>query len=389
MNTTLRSFPITSTCLSSAVFAKKFAHGPGIWKFNTSLLQDLDYQHLVTSFWSFWRTMCDHPDFSSLLDWWDQGKYYLREVSRCYSKAKAVQERHRKTVLTRQMHTLQHLFERGDPSAFTQLVDVQQQLRAQVRARSQWAEEGEMSSAFFCGLETTRYSNKTMLSIHHPETGKVHHDPFAILGVWREYYEHLFTAQECDFAAQDDMLGKLTRRLSQAERESCEGHLTLDECLSALQGMARGKTPGSDGFSMEFYLAFWPSLGADLVQVLNLAFESGQLSTSQRRGLIIVLHKKNDRLDTKNWRPISLLNVDYKITTRAISARLLTVLGSIIEPDQTCGVRGRTISENLFLIRDLLEYVERDDRPLALFSRPRKSFQSGGLGLSPPYSYKI
>ena len=132
--------------------------------------------------------------------------------------------------------------------------------------------------------------------------------------------------------------------------------------------MPHGKTPGSDGLPMEFYKVFWQSLGADLVRVLNAAFEAGQLSTSQRRGLIIVLYKKNDPLDTKNWRPISLLNVDYKIATRTISGRLLGVMPSIVGPDQTCGVRGRTISENLAGVRDLLEYVEREDIPLALLS---------------------
>ena len=67
-----------------------------------------------------------------------------------------------------------------------------------------------------------------------------------------------------------------------------------------------------------------------------------------------MLYKKNDRLDTKNWRPISLLNADYK-SHRAMGGRLLTVLSTIIGPDQTCGVRGRTISENLFFLRDLLD----------------------------------
>ena len=111
-----------------------------------------------------------------------------------------------------------------------------------------------------------------------------------------------------------------------------------------------------------------PILGADLVRVLNLAYESGTLSVSQRRGLIVVLYKKNDRLEAKTWRPISLLNVDYKIATRALSGRLLAVLPSIVGTDQTCGVRGRTISENLFLVRDLIEYAEREDLPLALLS---------------------
>ena len=81
-----------------------------------------------------------------------------------------------------------------------------------------------------------------------------------------------------------------------------------------------------------------------------------------------MLYKKNHRLDTKNWRPISLLNVYYKIATRAIASHLLTALSTIIGPDQTCGVRGRTISENLFFVRDLLEYVEQEDLPLALLS---------------------
>ena len=73
-------------------------------------------------------------------------------------------------------------------------------------------------------------------------------------------------------------------------------------------------------------------------------------------------------MDAKNWRPISSLNADYKIATRAIAGHLLTVLSTIIGPNQTCGVRGRTISENLFFLHDLLDYVERENLPLALLS---------------------
>ncbi len=197
-----------------------------------------------------------------------------------------------------------------------------------------------------------------MHSIRDPDTGSVHHDPFEILGVWQRYYSGLFTVAPCDPSAQDDMLSKLSHRLGTDERACCEGLLTLE---------ARGKTVGSDGFPMEFYPRFWQSLCADLVRVLNVAYEAGQLSTSQLRGLIIVLYKRNDCLETKNWRPISLLNVDYKVATRAISGRLLAVIGSVVGPDQTCGVPGQTISENLFHIRDL-EYAEREDIPLALLS---------------------
>ena len=99
----------------------------------------------------------------------------------------------------------------------------------------------------------------------------------------------------CDPIAQDTMLSQLTRRLSQAERAGCEGCLTVGECWATLSGMPHGKTPGSDGLPMEFYSVFRQSLGADLVRVLNAAFEAGQLSTPQHRGLIIVQEERPSR----------------------------------------------------------------------------------------------
>ena len=124
-------------------------------------------------------------------------------------------------LLTKQLRELQWLFEAGDYTAFSQLCAVQQELRGialheargvQVRARCQWAEEGERSSSFFLNLATKHHAKTSMSSIRDPDTGMVHHDPFEILGVWRNYYASLFTLQQCDPAAQDEMLQKLTRR---------------------------------------------------------------------------------------------------------------------------------------------------------------------------------
>ena len=72
-----------------------------------------------------------------------------------------------------------------------------------------------------------------------------------------------------------------------------------------------------------------------------------------------VIYKKGDRKSLKNWRPISLLNVDYKICSKAISIRLSKVLEFILDPDQTCSVTGRKISANLHTLRDILDYLDR------------------------------
>ena len=70
----------------------------------------------------------------------------------------------------------------------------------------------------------------------------------------------------------------------------------------------------------------------------------------------------------KNWQPISLLNVDYKICSKALSLRLSPVLGKIVTPDQTCSVPGRSISSNLVMPRDMLDYIDRTNESGILIS---------------------
>lgn len=70
----------------------------------------------------------------------------------------------------------------------------------------------------------------------------------------------------------------------------------------------------------------------------------------------------------KNWRPISLLNVDYKICSKAISLRLAKVLGSIVDADQTCSVSGRSMFSNLVLLRETLAFIERTNETGILVS---------------------
>ena len=73
-------------------------------------------------------------------------------------------------------------------------------------------------------------------------------------------------------------------------------------------------------------------------------------------------------MDPRNWRPISPLNVDYKIASRAIAGRLLQMLSSVIDKDQTCGVPGRFIGENVAFLRDVVDYASHSGSPCALLS---------------------
>ena len=92
------------------------------------------------------------------------------------------------------------------------------------------------------------------------------------------------------------------------------------------------------------------------------------MSSSQRRGLISLIFKKGDRLDPRNWRPISLLNVDYKLASRVLAGRLLKVIHLVVNKDQTCGVPGRYIGENVALLRDVVDFATLSNVPVAVLS---------------------
>ena len=128
--------------------------------------------------------------------------------------------------------------------------------------------------------------------------------------------------------------------------------------------MPPNKTPGNDGLTTEFYLAFFDLLGFRLLKCRNYAFSNGELSASQRQTVITLIEKKGrDKRLIKNWRPISLLNVDAKVISKCLANRVKKVISSLISSDQTAYVPGRYIGESVRLTSDLLEYTDIHNLP--------------------------
>ena len=142
--------------------------------------------------------------------------------------------------------------------------------------------------------------------------------------------------------------------------------------------MASEKTPGSDGLPCEFYKVFWNDLAEILLNALNFSFETGKLSISQRRGIVKLIPKKDAELILiKNWRPLTLLNCDYEIASKAIARRIKTFLPKQITDDQTGILKGRCISENIRLLDSVIKYTDGRNIPgLLLFIDFKKAFDT-------------
>ena len=168
-----------------------------------------------------------------------------------------------------------------------------------IRSRANWLKDGEQASKFFCNLEKYNFTEKTIKKLK-VENGTNIYDQKLILKEIKNFYEKL---------------------------EKLEGKLTLTEISEALMRLKNEKSPGIDGFPSEFYKIFWAKLKYIILHALNESYDNGILSTTLRHGLITCLPKgQKPREFIKNWRPITLLSVVYKIASAAIANRLKPIL---------------------------------------------------------------
>ena len=125
-----------------------------------------------------------------------------------------------------------------------------------------------------------------------------------------------------------------------------------------MKELPNNKSPWSDGFTSKFYKFFWRDIKLFLYESFMQSYESNSLSIEQRRAILNLIPKpKKDLRYLKNWRPLSLLNTDYKILAKTLASRLQNVISNIVSSDQTGYIKGRFIGENIRTIIDLINFT--------------------------------
>ncbi|CAF4543415.1 unnamed protein product [Rotaria sp. Silwood2] len=101
--------------------------------------------------------------------------------------------------------------------------------------------------------------------------------------------------------------------------------------------------------------------------MISLAKLQEQFYNGFLNALLILLKKDgNSNGSMTNFRPLSLMNIDYKILSKVLSVRLRKVLHNIIHHNQTCGIPGRTIHDNVHTIRSIIECYSRNHEPIGV-----------------------
>ena len=350
--------------------------GSSHWHFNNSLLKNKEYTDSISLFLRQWRLQ--KANFSDINTWWDVGKRNIKTLSQMLGTKNARNKREAAKVLNNKIEELLSSTSSSVETQNTLKAEIQslkylyeQEARgALVRARFQHASEIDTCSNYFFSMEKSRSSSKHVSQIR-LSSGIVTDDPTEIASHVHSFYRDLYKRVETDEEAIDSVLQNFPS-LDPCDAEDCDRPITAEELNLAVGQLAHNKAPGLDGLTSEFFQFFWPILKEDFFQVLTYSISSGSLPVSCRRAVITLLPKKGDLVDIANWRPVSLLNTDYKIFAKVLTNRLKTVIGQIVQPDQSYGVPERTIYDNINLIRDSLTFCNTQNSPLALLNLDQK-----------------
>ena len=162
----------------------------------------------------------------------------------------------------------------------------------------------------------------------------------------KTFYQQMYSEKTvCDVKIEDYVTS--LPMLTENEADLLEGLITLEEASKVLKNMQNGKAQELMEWKLTFWNSFGNNFGVFVVRSLNEGVAKVEMSIAQKEGKIICLPKGDKpREHLKNWRPISLLNVTYKIGSSCIANWLKTLLPNLISEDQTGFVAGRYIGDN-------------------------------------------
>jgi len=348
--------------------------GPGFWKLNCALLENQRYIETINK--CIENCDIDNPDTSSSL-LWDTMKCRVRGASVKFS-ARLKRERNVRTKeLEEEILSLDKLIE-NDTNVDYNVNEVQrlkyelegivknERKGAEIRSKSQYYEYGEKSTKYFYSLEKSN-AEKKHIKILEKDNGECIVDTFEILEEEVNFYENLYKSNVNNMTSTDvgnayNMFLNDEELYKDVEIEDIDIKFEESVLKEIVDSFSLGKSPGSDGLPIEFYQTFWTKISKYLINSYNDVINNGYLGFSQKQGVISLIPKKGkDPKKLKNWRPITLLNIDYKILTKYIAEYLKTYLCDLIHTNQKGFLSNRYIGENIQNATSAVNYCEKNN----------------------------
>eukprot|EP00253_Pinus_taeda_P008500 PITA_08500 len=298
------------------------------FKFNHLWLQDPSFTGLVSSFWKA------HPidREPSLARGFVKNLTELKHLVINWEKEKRNQEDELLEKVEKDLMTLLDERNLGFLSHVekTRLVELENQRNnilkgrdesTRLRSRAIWLKAGDENSRFFHNFAKGRRVANTIWNIPLPEGGQA--DTY----------------------------------VEEEDAEDLEAPVSMAELESTIKWFKKEKSPGTDGWTIEFYSAFFELLSEDILRVVEESRSSGSLYNAINSTFIALIPKSDNPSSFDDFRPISLCNVLYKIISKIIANRIKPILSRHISPHQFAFLENRQIHEAIGAAQEAIHAI--------------------------------
>ena len=340
--------------------------GPGLWKLNTTLLEEEDYKKEIIEVIERANARYCHCNAKQK---WELLKYDIIQTSRQYGKRNKQKERDNTYKYFQTLEALQEEQLKDDnPSTYVEAIShIQNQIElsrekvvqaAAFRCRAQWVKDGEKNSKYFFNLEKRNHMQKTMYQTR-KDNGELITDPKLILDEQIRFYNKLY---RYDPDTSFQVHNNFNTGISDEEKNEADNPITTSEINQAILDLNTQKTPGCDGLPVEFYRVFAAEIITLLHQMYIQCLFDGELGMTARRGVLTLIPKKGKNpIEIKNNRPLTMLNVDYKIYAKIIASRIEKTIEKLVDEQQTGFIKGRKIEHNILTTKEIIAYAQTNN----------------------------
>ena len=327
------------------------SRGKEYWKNNVTCYENETFLNDLETKWKLWKKQ---QKSLSLVEWWIQVKNKVKKLVIEHSARLKQENSAIENNLKQQLEQLANL-----PN-FKLYSELKKKLaKLQIESFRKKLLKNEQLFQYSNNLATKEFFKQFLQKRQNVTIDELIDDggiskttPIDLAEHVQRFYTKLYSCDQINPLEQNFFLNNLDVGLSDQQKEHLQNDLSDFEIETAISQMAKGKAPGPDGLSVEFYTRCWPIVKHDFVNLLNQMYSTQSIDNRTKSGFITLIYKKGPKTKISNYRPISLLNYDLKIFTKCLTNRLKPFMTNLSHENQYAKP-GKQIFSIANLLRDL------------------------------------
>lgn len=230
------------------------------------------------------------------------------------------------------------------------------------KSKLHWLKVGDKNNRFFHNAVKERQAKNSIKEITDPNGVQLATQE-DIKSEAIRFFTGLLTTKPADYSPISiEAIGELLDfRCSDQERSHLTSEVVEGEIRKVLFSMPSNKSPGPDGYTIEFFKEAWPIIGKDFTVAVQSFFIYGFLPKGVNSTILALIPKRTEAKEMKDYRPISCCNVVYKVISKILANRLKSILSGFIAPNQSAFIKDRLLMENLLLASELVKGYHKEN----------------------------